>query len=263
MLFGYYGTPSYSSFNNVHYTDFLAGVGVLEGDSEMYTRWAFGTLYNPVLSTFVGEKYALVEDPAVLGNTLPYRFVRRYGPYYLFVNELFMPLGVSFTRYIAEQDFLHLPVAARSEVLFHAVVLPQGQSHGLQPLEPTQDAPIASVIADRRGHGLQLTSFQQSTIEGTIRLDEPSVLVVQTPFHRGWHAFANGAAVPVVKVDIGLLGVALPAGEHKVRLHYQNPWFLPGAALTCTALLAVAFGQWRWRRLVVSPAPGSRQVLGA
>ena len=263
LVFAYYGTSSYSSFNNARYTDFLAALGALEGQTEMHTRWAIGTLNNPLLSTFAGEKYALVDDPASFENTLSYRFVRQYGPNYLFVNELFMPLGVSFTRYITEQEFLRLPLPARTEVLFNGVVLPDGDTHGLQPLDPIQNAPIENVIAERRGHALQLTSFQQATIEGTIRLDEQSILVVQTPFDRGWRASANGAAVPVVKVDIGLLGVALPPGEHKVRLHYENPWFLPGAALTCAALLSVAFAQWRWRRLLVSPAPGLGERLCA
>jgi hypothetical protein len=235
----------------VNYTDFLTAVGEVEPNSEVHTRWAVGTLNNPLLSTFVGEKYALIDDRAFLENRPSYRFVRQYGPNYLFVNDLFMPLGLSFTHYIAEEDFLRLPVGARTEMLFRAAVLPADHTYGLQPLGSAADEPLASAISERRARGLQLTSFQQSTIEGTIRLEAKSILVVQASFDRGWRAFANGAAVPVVRVDAGLLGVVLPPGEHTVRLHYRNPWFPAGAALSCAGLLCVLLGRWRWPRLAI------------
>ena len=130
LVFGYYGTSSYSSFNNANYTDFLTATGEVRANSEMHTRWALGTLNNPLLSTFAAEKYALVDDPAFLRDTLSYRFVRQYDANYLFVNELAVPLGLSFTRYIAEEEFLRLPVHARAEILLRAVVLRPGETHG-------------------------------------------------------------------------------------------------------------------------------------
>src|SRR3712207_8364995 len=69
--------------------------------------------------------------------------------------------SVSFTRYIAEQDFLRLPFATRAEVLFRAVVLPDGDTYGLPPVGAIQDAPIESVIAERsEEHTSELQSRQ-------------------------------------------------------------------------------------------------------
>ncbi|HEX8680205.1 MAG TPA: YfhO family protein, partial [Chthoniobacterales bacterium] len=251
LVFDYYGTSSYSSFNHANYTAFLTAVGEIEQDSEIHTRWALGTLNNPLLSTFVGEKYALVDDPAFLERTLSYRFVRQYGPNYLYVNELFMPLGVAFSRYISDEDFLQLSAAQRADVLFRGVVLTAADVHGLQPLGDARGFADVGVIAEARAHGLQLTAFEQSMIEGSIQLPEKSIVIVQTPFDRGWRASANGQPVPVVKADVGLLGVVLPPGDHRVRLQYRNPWLLPGAALSGVALLLVAFANFRWPRLAV------------
>ena len=61
MVLRYYGTSSYTSFNNLNYTSFLTTVEAMPSHSEMDTRWAIGVAGNFVLSLFAGEKYALVE----------------------------------------------------------------------------------------------------------------------------------------------------------------------------------------------------------
>jgi uncharacterized membrane protein YfhO len=72
---------------------------------------------------------------------------------------------------------------------------------------------------------------------------------LQTPFDRGWRARQDGQAAPVLKVDVGLLGVGLDAGEHKVELHYRNPFLVPALAATLASFLILAASLWRWPRL--------------
>ena len=72
---------------------------------------------------------------------------------------------------------------------------------------------------------------------------------MQTPFDSGWHALQDGRAAAVLKVDVGLLGVALDAGEHKVELRYRNPYLAAGMAVSLASLLILAAGVWRWPRL--------------
>jgi uncharacterized membrane protein YfhO len=55
MVFGYYGTSSYSSFNNANCTNFLTAAGAMPPNSELNTRWAVGLLDSPILSTFAAE----------------------------------------------------------------------------------------------------------------------------------------------------------------------------------------------------------------
>ena len=62
MVFSYYGTPSYGSFNNINYINFLVAVDQIPPNSERETRWSVGLLDNFLLSLFAGEKYALVDD---------------------------------------------------------------------------------------------------------------------------------------------------------------------------------------------------------
>ena len=73
--------------------------------------------------------------------------------------------------------------------------------------------------------------------------------MLQTPFDPGWHAFQDGQAAPVLKVDAGLLGVGLDAGEHRVELRYRNPALVISAVVTLASLLILAASLWLWPRL--------------
>ena len=59
----YYGTSSYSSFNDSNYLRFLTAVEALPSNLETDTRWVVGLAGNFIPSIFTGEKYALVDDP--------------------------------------------------------------------------------------------------------------------------------------------------------------------------------------------------------
>lgn len=258
MVFGYHGTSAYNSFNNVNYTNFLIAVGAMPSGAEHNTRWAIGLLNDPVLSTFACEKYALVDDPVLYQTILQYEFVKRYGINYLFRNQLFLPLGLTFNRAMTDEVFRQLPAKEKSEALLRMIVVSnesEAEKYGLPLLgadEVKQEIAATSfsdVVSLRRNTALHLTSFRQSRIAGTVRLDQKSILVVQTPFDRGWHALQDGQAAPTLKADIGLLGVALDAGEHKVELRYRTPFLRTAFAVCLVSLLTLGLGVWRWPRL--------------
>jgi hypothetical protein len=257
MIFGYYGTPYYSSFNNLNYIDFLIAVEAIPPNSEIETRYSVGLLNDPILSLFAGEKYALVDNPMPLQRAVQYEFVKRYDRDYLFRNARFLPLGLAFDRYISKDIFLKLFTREKPEALLRAVVLSnqsEGEKLGLSPIvlsdleHEIRNSSLAEVVAARREAALDLTRFEQTRIEGKVLLERKSVLVVQTPFDRGWHAVQDGQPAEVLKVDVGLLGVALDAGEHKVELNYRNPYLAAGMAVSLGSLLILAAGVWRWPR---------------
>jgi uncharacterized membrane protein YfhO len=262
MVFGYYGTSSYSSFNNLNYIKFLMAVGAMsESDLATDTRWSYGLVEYPLLSTFACEKYVLTNNPVPLETAEYYEFVRRYGNKYLFRNQLFLPLGLSFGYYITEDMFLQLPQWAKPLALLNAVVLSNkdaADEPGPSPLTMGDikyqviETSLPDIATKRRSTALNIRSFRQTRIDGTIQLDQRSVLVLQTPFDRGWHAFQDGRAAQVLKADFGLLGVVLNAGQHTVELRYRPPFLYAGAAVSFVSLLIFAASLWRWPRIRLS-----------
>lgn len=261
MAFGYYGTSSYSSFNNINYINFLTAVDAIPPNSEMHTRWSVGLLNDSILSLFAGEKYALVEDPMPFQRAVQYEFVKQYEKDYLFRNARFLPLGLAFDRYITEEDFLRVPAGEKSGVLLQAAVLSnkgEAEKQGLMPAnlsdleQEARNLVLADVVAARRKMTLDLASFSQTRLGGKVLLGQKSILVLQTPFDRGWSAFQDGQAAPVLKVDIGLLGVALDAGEHKVEVRYKTPFLDLALGVSLVSLLILIVSALRWPRLNLS-----------
>jgi uncharacterized membrane protein YfhO len=258
MVFGYYGTPYYSSFNNINYIHFLLAVEAIPPNSEIDTRYSVGLLNDSTLSLFAAEKYVLTNDPIPWQRALQYELVKHYDKDYLFRNARFLPLGLSFDRYIREDIFLRLPILEKPEVLLRAVVLSNEGDAGKLGLTPIalpdleqeiRRSSLEEAVATRRKSALNLTSFRQTQIEGNVTLEQKAVLVVQTPFDRGWEAWQDGKPAPVVKVDVGLLGVGLESGQHKVELRYQTPFLALGLAIALGSLLFLTFAAWRRPRL--------------
>lgn len=262
MLLSYYSTSSYSSFNDSNYIRFLAAVDAMPTNSESDTRWAVGLAGNFILSMFSSEKYLLVEDPQPFQNVSQYELMRSYGSRSLFRNTLSLPFGLSYTRYLPENEFLQLPPDGKEQVLLAVAVLDPaslGSVEGLKPVSASDlekefaTFSIPTIIQQRRAGALYLSSFAQSRLAGDVRLAQNGILILQTPFNSGWRAFQDGQPAPVLRADIGLLGVAVKAGEHKLELRYRNPWLIPGVVTTLCSLLLLALARWRWPRLATAP----------
>jgi uncharacterized membrane protein YfhO len=263
MLLSYYGTSSYSSFNDSNYIRFLAAVEVMPTNRETDTRWAVGLPGNFLLSMFAGEKYALVEDPQPFQRVPQYEVMRSYGNRQLVRNTLSLPLGLGFTRYLPESEFLRLPPDGKEQVLLAVAVLEPaslGAVEGLKPVTASElereftASSIPAIVQQRRAGALYLSSFAQSRLVGDVRLEQDGILILQTPFNSGWRAFQDGRPASVVRADIGLLGVPMKAGEHRVELRYRNPWLLTGGVITAVSALLLTILLWRKPRLAVSLA---------
>ncbi|HVF71130.1 MAG TPA: YfhO family protein [Chthoniobacterales bacterium] len=258
MVFGYYGTSSYSSFNNINYINFLTAVEAIPPRSEQDTRWSVGLMNDALLSLFAGERYVLAEDPLPFQRALQYEFVKQYEKDFLFRNARFLPLGLGFDRYVTQNEFASMTPAAKPWALLHAVIVPEkgdAERLGLRPAnlleidEAARALSLPDIVATRRKNALELTWFSQTKIEGLVRLDQKSVLIVQTPFDTGWSALQDDKPAAVLKVDAGLLGVALDAGEHKVALRYKTPYLAFAGLVSLISAFILGLAAWRWGRL--------------
>jgi uncharacterized membrane protein YfhO len=257
MVFGYYGTSSYQSFNHINYISFLTAVDAMPPGSEEKTRWATGLFWNQLLSLFAAEKYVLTDDPAPFEAAPQYELVKRYDPDSLFRNNAFLPLGLSFDRYITEEAFSQLPATEKPMMLVEAVVLDgkEAAESGLRAANITElqgeaaHVPLSALLERLRETGLHLTTFHQSQLEGKVRVREKSVLVIQTPYDRGWTALQDGKPARTLRVDAGLLGVAVEPGEHDLRISYRNPFLAVGGWISLASVVLLAIGLWRWPRL--------------
>lgn len=124
------------------------------------------------------------------------------------------------------------------------------------------DGPVAALVAVTRAEDPVADVFAPSstpqTLGGSVELlrEDPDRLtlavdsgggtaVVRRAYAPMWRARAGSVALGVVPVNVGLVGVEVPAGRHQVELEVSRwPEVLGGAV----ALLAAAGLVWWWRR---------------
>ena len=102
---GYYGTPSYSSFNQLNYIRFLEEAGVIQKGDEIATRWAPGFRGLPLLQTFGNVKYYLSKSPQPDFLRFGFDSLASVNGITVLKNRYALPFGYTYDRYIPFEDF--------------------------------------------------------------------------------------------------------------------------------------------------------------
>ena len=87
---------------------------------------------------------------------------------------------------------------------------------------------------------LELTTFRNTYIEGTIQCDRDGVLYTSIPQNGSWVAKVDGKPVETVEIGDAMVGLLLTEGEHTVTFSYENKAFSLGwkISLACFAIFA-------------------------
>ena len=95
----------------------------------------------------------------------------------------------------------------------------------------------------------EIQKFTANRIEIQATLEHPGYLVLTDLQYPGWRARVDGKLLPVETVNLGLRGVALPAGTHAVVFEYMPVGLITGTIISgVTGLLLLPSLIWRGRR---------------
>ncbi len=112
---------------------------------------------------------------------------------------------------------------------------------------------------------LQITSHDDTSIEGTVNVKESGYLYLSIPYEEGWSVYVDGKKSEVVCLLDAVCGVHLDPGEHTVSLKYSPKGFVTGMFLSC-GTLALLIVLWtlekkgiRLIRKTEQPAPAQAE----
>jgi hypothetical protein len=96
---------------------------------------------------------------------------------------------------------------------------------------------------------VQVVASSPESLHLDVRAEVASVLVVADAWYPGWEATVDGERVAVACADLLLRALALPAGQHDVRLSFRPASLRWGAAVSLATALVLGFLLWRraWR----------------
>jgi len=94
----------------------------------------------------------------------------------------------------------------------------------------------------------RITRYEANRLQIETSSPTATVLVLSEIFYPGWFASVDGQPARIVVADYVLRGVPLPAGEHRVEMHYAAPAARNGAIISgLTVCLILGLGLYAWR----------------
>ena len=142
---------------------------------------------------------------------------------------------------------------------------------------------LAAHLEVLQAGNLLVTQQKGSTLSGTVTAQEEQSLFFSIPYDKGWQVYVDGVAVETFPIatdreettdeegnvtveggdDGALLGAAIPAGTHDVKLVYTAPGQVLGAmtSVACLLLLSLpalkAYVRRKKRVAIPAPAPAA------
>jgi uncharacterized membrane protein YfhO len=268
----FYGTLSYSSFNQKYYIRFQEELGIIKKGEEFQTRWAPGLAGKPLLQRIGSVKYLLTRQPA--GNVMQFGFdsIGMTGDVRIMQNKNAMPLGFVYRSYISVGEFRKLPPQQREFMLFKAFVAEEPIESGLSGFKALSASDTTAAysweeftadVTALKKDTLNIGHFSENRIAGKINLASAGLLFLSIPYDMGWHASIDGKETLPVLCNTGFIGLFVPAGDHIIEFWFLPRYFFESLWLSIGGIAVflgmVVFWKMRKIRALKGRAIGSQQ----
>lgn len=199
------------------------------------------------------------------GNTrMPgWKYLRTQNRFDIYRNEYYIPMGYTFDKFIAEEEFDLVTNAHKSEALLYAMVLPRdlmkkysditGYSdekykllYGKHPEDydsitekfdysNSDYKKVCNLRALNSCTSFEYTDNGFKAVYNNKKGDD-NLLFFSVPYSDGFTATVNGKATDVEKVDYGFMAVKIPKGEKcDIVFTYETPGFSTGVKISLCA----------------------------
>lgn len=243
---GYYGTPSYFSFNQKNYIKFLGDLNVIDAKDENSTRWAKGLADRPILFSIASGKYWLSKRPDNSVSSMGFDSIAKFGDVTVYKNIYALPFGFTYDKTIGEDDFKKLSPTQKDFCLLRACVIGNEDKATFASLKSFNIAdtlaPITfdnymAYVNELKKDVFSISKFSENNIVGTINVNESKVLFFSMPFDEGWHVKVNDIDSKLYRINAGLTGLLLNKGINKVELTFEPRLKKIGAIVSIFSLV--------------------------
>ncbi len=253
----YFGTQSYSSFNQLNYIQFLQELNVIKKGDESSSRWSPGVSQRPLLQTLTSVKYNLSknQNPEFLG--FGYSQIGVFNDVKVLKNNYYLPLGFSYNKRISKSDFDKLSVFQKDLMLLSAVVYDDSNKQLSDEISGLKQLTKADTIAafnfdiyrklvdTLKLDTLKINHVSQNKIDASIELKSRKLIFLSIPHDLGWSATVDNKPTEILKANIGFMGLILDKGTHNISLQYRPPFLFQGLIISILAIF-VYLGLVAW-----------------
>lgn len=186
----------------------------------------------PVMTSVLGEfydsDYSFTADQA--------------GEYYAYVNNAAVKQVIANYGY-TEKSFNNVDrgyllelgyLEAGDTVTLHSKTDGQSVSADVYRFDYNALRALQDVLQDE---GLELTSWKDTKLTGTITTAKGGVMMTSIPYDPGWKIFVDGVETDITEVKDTFLGVELTPGTHTIELRFLPQGLVLGGLITALSLV--------------------------
>jgi uncharacterized membrane protein YfhO len=246
---GFYGTPSYYSFNQKNYIKFLGDLDVIDVKDENATRWAKGLGDRPILFSLASGKYWLSKRKDNAVANMGFDSIASFGDVKVYKNKFVLPFGFTYDKIIGENEFKKLSSGQKDFSILRACVIGNEDKVTFAAFKQFNltdtTAPVTfdnyyAYVNELKKDNFVISKFSENNIIGSVDVKESKALFFSIPFDEGWGVKVNGADAKLYRINAGLTGLPINKGTNKVELTFEPRLKAKGAAISIAALICFA-----------------------
>lgn len=92
-----------------------------------------------------------------------------------------------------------------------------------------------------KSRGMEVTSYEDTKIEGKLHVEKGQIFMTSIPFDEGWSIYANGEKVETCALLDSFLGAQLEPGDYEITMKYRCPGLMTGAGISVIGMLCFLF----------------------
>ncbi len=243
---GYYGTPSYFSFNQKNYIKFLGDLNVIDVKDENSTRWAKGLGERPILFSLASGKYWLSKRTDNAVANMGFDSIAKFGDVKVYKNKFALPFGFTYNKAIGEDEFKKLSPTQKDFSILRACVIGNEDKTTFSLIKPfiMTDTLAPATFDNYQVYGNELkkdefkiSKFSENHIIGNVNTADAKILFFSIPFDEGWKATLNGQETKLYRLNCGLTGLMTQKGSNSVELKFTPRFKKIGALVSLISLL--------------------------
>lgn len=250
-----WGLDSCGSFNSTYdsgFTEFMGKTGLISAKNT-YTDI---TSNNKTLTDMMSVKYYVIASDGFnkTENVLP---VGRFGEYYIYENNDFIPMGFTYDSVISEETYSKIADnELKEKVYLRSLVVGNtddfagiGSLEVKDDVEPVTDEEYAALIERHRSECCYNLKKTGKGISAEIDMKNENIVFFSISYNDSWRAYVDGSETAVYKVNNGMIGVIVPKGAHRIELEYSVKGLVAGiiisAASVCICVLYIVINKRR------------------
>ena len=200
-----------------------------------------------LLSRENGEKFEEDGSAKMEG----YKYLKTEQGHKVYENQNFIGYGFSYDSYMSYKLCEGYSGNDRAKMMLKAILLTDEQieKYGniLSNIEAkefisTSDTQMAKDCEERNKTSAISFKTDKNKFTATVRRETPNLVFFSIPYDEGWTAYVNGKEVPVEKVNVGFMAVAVDSGVSEIEFRYETPGLKLGIIITSvSAIILVVY----------------------